>query len=411
MENKNSEIETEKNEQRPQPTFDELLASLYEKKEEGGHNDLNKTAAPIEPEPVKRHLPLFAKIFFCIAAISAIIEIICICNAEFADFFNLEIARFTRIGLAWLTAWIPFSLGEFIILLLPAIIVTIIVIANKYYADSWRNVGVFCLTMLSILSLFFVCYVFTLGTGYQGTTLDQKLNIDKQEVSAEELEFTTEIMVQKITELSGNVTYGADGFSVMPYSYSEMVDKLLDAYEKTEEQYDFIKSFRCPVKTVMHSEPWTYTHITGVYSYFTGEANINVNMPDYTLPFTAAHELAHQRGITREDEANFVAYLVCMNSDDTYIRYSAYLNMFEYLAGPMYSADSKAYSTLYGKLPNSVKIEEISYSEFFSKYRQTVVSKVSETINDTYLKINGTEGTKSYGMVVDLCVAYYKNAK
>ena len=29
-------------------------------------------------------------------------------------------------------------------------------------------------------------------------------------------------------------------------------------------------------------------------------------------------------------------------------------------------------------------------------------------INDTFLTINGTEGTRSYGMVVDLAVAYYK---
>ena len=33
-----------------------------------------------------------------------------------------------------------------------------------------------------------------------------------------------------------------------------------------------------------------------------------------------------------------------------------------------------------------------------------------EVVNDTYLKFQGTEGTKSYGMVVDLAVAYYSNS-
>ena len=47
-----------------------------------------------------------------------------------------------------------------------------------------------------------------------------------------------------------------------------------------------------------------------------------------------------------------------------------------------------------------------SYRTFFEKYRDTVVSQVSESVNNAYLVIQGTEGTKSYGMVVDLAVAY-----
>jgi hypothetical protein len=55
--------------------------------------------------------------------------------------------------------------------------------------------------------------------------------------------------------------------------------------------------------------------------------------------------------------------------------------------------------------------ELIAYSEFFDRYRETVVSEVSGAINDTYLKLQGTEGSKSYGRVVDLAVAWYKSLK
>ena len=49
------------------------------------------------------------------------------------------------------------------------------------------------------------------------------------------------------------------------------------------------------------------------------------------------------------------------------------------------------------------------YSEFFDKYRDSVASEVSDAVNDTYLKGQGqTAGSASYGMVVDLAVAYYK---
>ena len=153
----------------------------------------------------------------------------------------------------------------------------------------------------------------------------------------------------------------------------------------------------------------SYTHITGVYTFFTGEANLNTNFPDYTLPFTAAHELAHQRGFAREDEANFIAFLVCISSDDDYVRYSGYLNLYEYLAGPLSRANKDYYSAIYYSVPENTILEMRAYSKFFDKYRENIAEKVSESVNNSFLTINGTEGTKSYGMVVDLAVAFYKD--
>ena len=151
----------------------------------------------------------------------------------------------------------------------------------------------------------------------------------------------------------------------------------------------------------------SYTHITGVYTFFTGEANLNVDFPDYTLPFTAAHELSHQRGVAREDEANFMAFLVCLKSEDAYIRYSGYLNLYEYVASALYSASPELYWQVYATVPGRVRAEMRAYSDFFDQYRDSVASEVTEVVNDTFLTIQGTEGTKSYGMVVDLAVAYF----
>ena len=199
------------------------------------------------------------------------------------------------------------------------------------------------------------------------------------------------------------------GHSLMPYSYEEMNEKLLKAYDRFCEKYDFMDTFYSKVKPVMLSEPMSYTHITGVYTFFTGEANINVNFPDYTVPYTAAHELAHQRGIAREDEANFVAFLVCMESDDPYIRYSACLNVYEYLCSALRSADRALYLRSYEKLPVGVKNEEIAYSAFFVKYKENVAADISQATNNSYLQSQGNpEGTRSYNMVVDLAVAYFR---
>ena len=195
----------------------------------------------------------------------------------------------------------------------------------------------------------------------------------------------------------------------MPYTFDEMSKKLVEAYAKVCDEYDFIPRLSSRVKPVMLSESWTYTHISGVYTYFTGEANINTNFPDYTIPYTAAHEMAHQRGIAREDEANFIAFLVCIASDDPYIRYSGYLEVYEYVASSLYSADKTLYSTVRAKLKNNVREEMAAYSVFFDKYRENVAATISETVNNGYLQMQGTVGSKSYGLVVDLTVAYYRN--
>ena len=104
-----------------------------------------------------------------------------------------------------------------------------------------------------------------------------------------------------------------------------------------------------------------------------------------------------------------MALLVCIRSDDAYIRYSAYLNLNEYVAGQLAGVDASRYTATYLLLPMNVRSEMAAYAEFYEKYKDSTASNVSETVNDTFLKLHGTEGTRSYGMVVDLAVAYYRD--
>lgn len=366
-----------------------------------------QTERPVQNER-KLKLPLVCKIIYALAALCAILYICFICFPEFSDIFNRYVSPFVRGFLATLTGWIPFSLAEFLLLMVPFIVIAIVVFGLKRYSSSWRDVLIFSLTILSVAA--YVFSTFTLGfvPAYRGSRLDKKLGLDKQPVSADELRDTTYAVLEELTAIESEIGFKSDGFSVMPYSYEELNDKLMDAYDVACEKYDFIPKLHSRVKRIMLSEPMTYTHISGVYTFFTGEANINTNFPDYTLPYTAAHELAHQRGIAREDEANFVAFLVCKDSDDVYIRYSAYLNMYEYLRNALYAANPDYYTETYYSVPVNCRKEMTAYSKFFDKYRENVIEEVSETVNDTFLTINGTEGTRSYGMVVDLAVAYYK---
>lgn len=361
---------------------------------------------------IRRYMPAASFWLFVSAAIAALLHAGFVFAPAFADFFNEKIAAFFRAAFAHITGWIPFSAAETLVLFVPVIFVAVLVVCIRQAAKGWRRAMYSIVSLLSVIALIYTMFVATFAAGYHATPLEKKLGLPTREVSALELAETAAILAAGMESTLDEITFRYQGPSVMPYSYGEMSRLLMEAYDRVCDTYPFIQRLHSRVKPITCSEPMTYTHISGVYTMFTGEANLNVNYPDYVLPYTAAHELAHQRGIARENEANFVAFLVCMASEDPYIRYSGYLNMYEYVSSALYSTSREYHSMIQGALDLRIYYELRSYSIFFEKYQDNVVADVSETINNSYLVIQGTEGTRSYGMVVDLAVQYLlKNRK
>ncbi|MCQ2426471.1 MAG: DUF3810 domain-containing protein [Lachnospiraceae bacterium] len=358
-------------------------------------------------EKIKDYCPLPARILILIGLAAGIVNLILINSVAFSDFLSDHVSYIIRLILAKLTNWFPMSFAELLLMLSPLILALLIVlifkISEKEVRYSWR----FAFSMIAVGCFAYSVFVFGFAPGYYGTVLTDKLEVKREKVSAEQLYETALFLVGQCDEVSDEVDFSYGSSSVMPYSLDEMNGRLNDAYAKAAEKYGFFHNFRSDVKYVVMSEWMSYTHITGVYTFFTGEANINVVFPDYTLPYTAAHELSHQRGISREEEANFMAYLVCMESDDPYIRYSGAFNLLEYVLNALYSADASLYSEIWYGMDIRYRYEMRAYNEFFEKYRENVAADVSEAVNDHYLESHGqTEGTRSYGLVVDLAVAY-----
>ena len=353
--------------------------------------------------------PVICIILYIMAGISLILYGIMHISTPFADWFNGTVSAFLRGVFAALTAWIPFSLGEALILLMPLILVLVMIHAIRKRCDSWRAAMVYVGILFSVIATLFTVFVWNFAAGYRSRPLEDKLELERKQVSAEELYDTTVWLVENINRETELIGYCADDFSAMPYNLYTMNRHLTDAYETFSDDHRFMTYSVGTPKPVLFSEVMSHMHITGVYSFFTGEANINVGFPDYTIPYTAAHEMAHQRGIAREDEANFMAFLVCIGSDDPYIRYSGYLNVYEYVASALWSADKDLYYKATSGLDTLVKGELAAYNDFYDRYRDSVVADVSSAVNDSYLQSQGTPGTKSYGMVVDLAVAYRKS--
>lgn len=326
----------------------------------------------------------------------------------FAAGYNGTVGHFFRRTLAALTNFLPFSLAEILLMLLPLFLVLLGFYAARRRCGSWRETGRFLLSVCLAVSLFFSLFVFSFAAGYATPSLRERLSLPKTGVNAETLEKTARALAAELENLQYSVDFDESGASVMPYDTAEMNRLLLSGFSRVSEKYSFIRHFDSRVKPVLFSRLLSYTHITGVYSYYTGEANLNVFFPDMTLPYTAAHELSHQRGIAREDEANFVAFLVCAESGDAFIRYSGYLELFEYVIDALYEADPAAFRAVADALPDAVRGDIRAYNAFFSQFQDAGVAVISDKINSTYIKANGqAAGTASYSLCVTLAVAYF----
>ena len=74
-------------------------------------------------------------------------------------------------------------------------------------------------------------------------------------------------------------------------------------------------------------------------------------------------------------------------------------------------ADEEGYFEVIDLLDPRIQGEWAAYREFFKPYENSTASEVTDELNDAYLKDYGqTEGTRSYGLVVDLAVAYYRDS-
>ena len=233
-------------------------------------------------------IPVWVWVLLGVALLSLAIYVAAAVSPTFADGFNGSVGAFVRALLAHLTSWLPFSLAEMLILLIPVALLAITVYAYRCRCETWRAVLVFLLCIVSVFSGFFSLLVLSFGTGYHTHTLDERMGITLGEVSADDLYETALLLVETVNAAAGGVTFGEDGFSVMPYDRGEMNDRLLDAFGAVCDEYGFIQRLNSRIKPVMLSRAMSYTHITGVYTYFTGEANLNVAFPDYTLPFTTS---------------------------------------------------------------------------------------------------------------------------
>lgn len=325
----------------------------------------------------------------------------------YARFLYVPIGRF----LSLITGIFPFSIAEFLcitILLLVVFAVVRLVYLLITHSDRLRIAVNWVIKALCVISAVYCLFLLIWGFNYYRQPLAISLHYELKASSVEDLKALSAALIDKTNSLREHLKENNKGVMELEGDFKSIASRTKTGYETASSTYSFLGGSYGKPKGILFSHQLSYTGIAGIYVPFTGEANVNTLVPDPILPATISHEMAHQRGFAREDEANFIAYMVCKAHEDTDFQYSGYLLATIYSMNALHDYDEEAYKELSQTYSDGVA-RDLQYNNEFWKQYQGPVEELQEQINDRYLKSNKqAAGVQSYGRMVDLLLAEFK---
>ena len=322
--------------------------------------------------------------------------------------FYPAIASFFRI----IFGWLPFSIGDFLYggavlwIIIKLIKGIKAVIKKKVTAQSFLN-GLKKMVLL-VLTIYVTFNIFW-GINYNRQGIAMQLNLKKDSVSFDDLKEVTTLLIEKLNAskkylINNNINYPSN---------AQLFKKVENAYAKSKQQFSFLTYDNVSVKSSMWGWLGNYTGFTGYYNPFTGEAQVNTTVPKFLQPFVTCHEVAHQLGYAKEDEANSVGYLAALNSGDSLLLYSTYFDLYNYTSRQLFIQSFIRKDTITPKQFSLLLIPEVKADikemrDFFQKHRNPFGPLVRKGYG-FYLKNNNQpKGMQSYDDVTGFLIAYYK---
>jgi len=147
------------------------------------------------------------------------------------------------------------------------------------------------------------------------------------------------------------------------------------------------------------------TGILGYYNPFTAEAQYNPELPSSYIPFTLAHESSHQLGFAREQEANFIGYLIGKNSENYDLKYSTYYYVLKSLLNSLAEKNPEFVKSILQQYSPGMKRDRL-YEKMFVKKHEGFLDSFFGITNNLFLKSNQQEGSITYSYFLDLLIRY-----
>ena len=316
-------------------------------------------------------------------------------------------------GLEAVTGLVPFSIAECLVIAAPfaAVLILALWIAGivRHRGERVFRVLRGAVNVLCAGALVYFIYVTGCGINYYRYPFSYFVGLEVRPSSAEELAALCSELALQANELRAGLPENEDGVYEMSMSIGELGEEVVLAYENAKETWEILGGKYPAPKAVYFSRVMSKTELTGIYTCFTMEANVNVDVSDYSIASTMCHEEAHLRGFIREDEANYISWLVCGKSDNAEVRYSGVMEALILVGNALYRKNPDLYSEVRATYSEQVNADLRANSEYWAQFEDTVISNTATTLNDAYLKANNqSDGVQSYGRMVDLLLAEYR---
>jgi len=243
------------------------------------------------------------------------------------------------------------------------------------------------------------------GLNYRRPPYAALAGLDARPATIAELRAVCEKLVAATNRAREGLPEDEAGVARLADGRSGALGRVPPGYEEAARLEPVLEGASAPAKPVRISTALSYLGISGIFSPFTGEANVNMTLPDPDVPFAACHELAHAHGFAREDEANYVGYLACTRHPDPDFRYSGLLAASVYAMNALARMDRDGHAQLDARRAPGVRRDLAALVAWAERYRGPA-ERVSQAVNNAYLKSQGEkEGVRSYGRMVDLLIA------
>lgn len=268
---------------------------------------------------------------------------------------------------------------------------------GRYLQNAFLNLIIFCSSLYLVFNLIW-------GINYDRKGIAWQMQLDVGKYSKEDLRNINLVLAEKVNACKRTCLRKAEGFPARRNLY----DRTVQVYAEAAKLNPNFLYDQPSLKTSMWGWLGNYTGFTGYYNPFSGEAQVNTNVPAFLQPFIACHEVAHQLGYAKEMEANFVAYLAVSSSRDTFFLYSTYLDLFAYANRNLFIVDSTVARDVRRSLDSSV-INDFKEWSAFNRRHQNAFEPIVRWVYGKYLKGNKQpQGILSYDEVTAFIIAYYK---
>lgn len=324
--------------------------------------------------------------------------------------FSRGLFRVISVPLGGILAALPVSLTEMLVVLgIPAGVVLLCLFIRRVMrsGDRKRLLGRAARGLCWVLSSALLFYGVMHGLNFYRLPAAELMGLDTSPQSAEFLQQVCIDLAWQAAQEREALPEDAEGRMKLSQSKRGTLRLADNGYRNLDGRYPFLWGGVWNAKPVLLSHWWSYTGITGMYFPFFAEANVNIDIPDWEIPSTAAHELAHTRGFAREDECNFFAFLTSIHSDSADFRYSGYMLAYIYCSNALYAYDQEMWKAVQPYCSDGMRRDLQQQSAYWKQF-EGEVQQISSSINNSFIEAHGDkDGVLSYNRVVQLVLGYY----